>query len=316
MTRIPAWMSALALALVMILGTWYLVVGVLQIDPTQRRAHAVVDMRDAAGLRTGSSVVYRGVNIGRVDGMQNLDGFVRMNISYEAEHRIPVDSTMRVENLSSLGEPVFSFLPASTQRPYLEDGAHLTEIVELPTSVPDLLATTSELLEQTDAESLNELVATFTESVAGLEETMPAAGRGAQLLLSTLTRHEGSLETVLSDLMWMMGDVDWVRPAMVAAPPMLDQFGETLGVSYEYLFEGSSVLKGEEILGSWREEEIELADFLRRFAPELGAIGVALRPVTQAAGSVVGRMDLGTLLEQAIATMPGDSVRFTVNVPR
>ncbi|UYP20812.1 MlaD family protein [Rhodococcus sp. Z13] len=316
MTRIPAWLSALALVVVMTLGSWYLVVGVLQIDPTRSRTHAMVDVRDAAGLRTGSKVVYRGVNIGRVDGMENLDGFVRLNISYDAEHRIPVDSTMRVENLSSLGEPVFSFLPATSQGPYLEDGAHLTEVVELPTSVPDLLATTSELLEQTDAESLNELVTTFTESVSGLQETMPAAARGAELLLATLTRHDGSLETVLSDLMWMMGDVDWVRPAMVAAPPMLDQFGETLGVSYEYLFEGSSVLRGKEVLGSWRQQEIELADFLKKMAPELGAIGVALRPATQATGSVVGRMDLGTLLEQAIATLPGDSVRFTVSVPR
>ncbi|MDV2475590.1 MCE family protein [Rhodococcus zopfii] len=316
MTRIPAWMSASALVVVMILGTWYLVVGVLQIDPTQRRLHAVVDMRDAAGLRTGSNVVYRGVNIGRVDGLENLDGFVRMNVSYDAEHRIPVDSTMRVENLSSLGEPVFSLLPASAEGPYLEDGAHLTEVVELPTSVPDLLATTSELLDQTDAESLDELVTTFSETVAGLEETMPAAGQGAELLLATLSRHEGSLETVLSDLMWMMGDVEWVRPTMVAAPPLLDDFGETLGVSYEYLFEGSQVLQGEKILGSWRQQEIELAEFLKKSAPELGAIGVALRPVTQAAGPVLGRMDLGTLLEQAIATMPGESVRFTVTVPR
>lgn len=316
MTRIPAWMSALALVVVTILGILYLVVGVLEIDPTGRRSHATVDMHESAGLRAGSDVVYRGVNIGRVDGVHSVDGLVRVAFSYDASHRIPVDSALQVENLSALGEPVFAFVPQSTEGPFLEDGAHLTETVEVPTSVPDLLATTSELLDQTDAESVRHLVDTFSLAVDGLEETMPAARRGAELLLATLSRHEGSLEVVLHDLMQVMGDVDWVRPTLIAAPPMLDEFGETLGVSYEYLFHGSSVLRGSEILGSWREEEAELAQALAQLAPEIGAIGVALRPVTQATGSVLGSIDLGTLLEHAIATFPGESARFTVTVPR
>lgn len=316
MTRIPAWLSALALAAVMIVGVSYLVLGVLQINPAQDRLRAVVDMRDAAGLRAGSDVVYRGADIGRIEHVENLDGHVRLTMSYNAEHRIPVDSTLRVENLSTLGEPVFSFVPATGDGPYLENDAHLTEIVDTPTSVPDLLATTSDLLDQTDPEALEDLVATFSEAVSGLEETMPGARRGAELLLTTLSRHEGSLETVLADMVFMLGDSDWVRPTMLAAPPLLDEFGETLGVSYEYLFHGSEVLQGDVILGSWREQEAELAEFLRRLAPELGALGEALRPVTQATGPLIGRMDMGTLLEHAIATMPDDNVRFTVTVPR
>ncbi|MBF6277452.1 MULTISPECIES: MlaD family protein [Nocardia] len=316
MTRIPAWLSALALVGVMILGSWYLVAGVLRIDPTHRRHHATVELHDAAGLRAGSEVVYRGVNIGRVDEVRNVPGTVRMRISYDAKYRIPVHSTMRVESLSALGEPVFAFLPESNAGPWLADGAHLTETVTLPTSVPDLLATVSGLLDQTDTESVRRLVDAFSQSVTVLEATMPAARRGAELLLTTLSAHEGSLEVVLRDLVRMMRDVDWARPAMTAAPPMLDEFGENLGISYKYLFQGSSVLRGNEILGSWRHQEGELAEFLAQLAPEIGAIGVALRPATRATGPLLGSIDIGTLLEQAIATLPGDSVRFTVTVPR
>lgn len=316
MTRIPAWMSGVALAIVMIVGTSYLVVGVLGIDPIAQRNHAVIELRDAAGLRVGSDVVYRGVNIGSVDEIQSTNGGVRMQVAYDAQYRIPVDSTMRVENLSALGEPVFALLPESADGPWLEDGAHLTETVELPTSVPDLLATTSDLLDQTDAESVGHLVDAFAEAVAGLEQTLPAAGRGAELLLSTLSAHEGSLETVLRDLVQVMRDVGWVKPALTSAPPQLDEFGFTLGESYKYLFEGSSVLRGSEVLGSWRGQEAELAAFLAKLAPEIGAIGVALRPVTQATGPLLGSIDMGTLLEHALATLPGDRMRFTVNVPR
>lgn len=316
MTRIPLWASTLGLLLVMVLGSAYLALVVLELEPTTRRTHATVDMRDAGGLGTGSDVVYRGVPIGRVDSVDGVPGAVRLRVSYDAAHRVPVGSRMRVENLSTLGEPVFSLLPDTAEGPYIEDGALLTEQVELPVSVPELLSSTSDLLDQTDAESVRSLVTTLSQTVEGLEATMPQAQRGAELLLLTLTRHEGSLETVLRDFATVMGDVDWVRPTLTEAPPMLDRFGETLGVSYEYLFQGSSVLKGDQILGSWRDEQVQLYRVLDTLTPEVGAIGTALRPVTGAVGPSVATIDIATLLENAIATMPDDAVRFTVTMPR
>ena len=316
MTRIPLWLSALGLFLVMVVGSAYLALGVLRLEPTVERTHATVDLRDAGGLRTGSDVVYRGVPIGRVESVDGVPGAVRLRISYDSGYRIPVESRMRVENLSTLGEPVFSLLPDTTEGPYIQDGAVLTEQVVLPTSVPELLSSTSDLLDQTDAESIRSMVETLSRTVDGLEATLPEARRGAELLLLTLSRHEGSLDRVLRDFATVMGDVDWVRPTLTEAPPMLDRFGDTLGVSYEYLFEGSAVLKGDEILGSWRDEQEQLYRVLGTLAPEVGAIGDALRPVTGAVGPTVANLDIATLLENAIATAPDDAVRFTVTMPR
>lgn len=316
MTRIPLWLSTLGLLLVMVLGTTYLALAVLKVDPTVERTHATVDLRDAGGLRAGSDVVYRGVPIGRVDSIDGVPGAVRLRVSYDAGYRIPVESRMRVENLSTLGEPVFSLLPDTTDGPYIEDGAILTEQVELPTSVPELLSSTSDLLDQTDVEAVRSLVDTLAQTVDGLEATLPEARRGAELLLLTLQRHEGSLDRVLRDFATVMGDVEWVRPTLTEAPPMLDQFGETLGVSYDYLFEGSQVLRGEEILGSWRDEQEQLYRVLGALSPEVGAIGSALRPVTGAVGPSIPHLDIATLLENAVATMPDEAVRFTVTMPR
>lgn len=316
MTRIPLWLSTLGLLVVTVLGTAYLVFGVLDMRPGAPRTNAVVDMSNAGGLRAGSDVVYRGAPIGRVDSVHGVPGGVRLAVSYDAAHQIPVNSRMRVDQLSTLGEPVFSLLPDTTEGPYIQNGALLTEEVELPVSVPELLSSTSDLLDQTDPEDIRALVDTLAESLDGLEATMPQAQQGAELLLLTLTRHEGSLETALRNFALVMADSDWMRPTLMEAPPMLDQFGETLGVSYEYLFEGSAVLKGDEILGSWRDEQEQLYRVLADLAPEVGAIGDALRPVTGAVGPTIGTIDIATLLENAIATMPDDAVRFTVTMPR
>lgn len=315
MTRIPAWLSGLVLTVVTVLGSGYLAVGVLGHDPTVTRKHAVVRMDHAAGLRPGSEVVYRGVDIGAVEFVESVRGGVRVGIGYDAAYRIPADSAMMIENLSALGEPVFAFLPGAAAGEPLADGAQLAGSVEAPTAVPELLAGTSTLLDQVDSAAVGRLVETFAVAVDGAGEVTPALARAADLLARTLARHQPSLEVVLRNLMVLMPDLGWVKPVLTAAPPQLDRFGETLGVSYEYLFEGSALLRGEEVLGSWRAEEAQLVDFLRRFAPELGALGVALRPVTSATGPALGAVDMATLLDQALHSLPGDRLRVTLAPP-
>jgi virulence factor Mce-like protein len=319
MTRIPAWLSGVALAVVTALGSGYLVLGVLDAEPMTARNRVTIRMDHAAGLRPGSAVVYRGVDIGTVDEVRSVPGGVRVRLSYDRVHPIPVHTVLKVENLSALGEPVFAFLPgplgASDRTAYLRDGDELTGSVDAPATVPELLAASSRLLGQADSAAISRLADTFAAAVEHAGQVAPAIARAAGLLALTLARHQPSLEAVLRNLLRLMSDVDWVRPALTAAPPQLDRFGETLGVSYEYLFEGSALLRGREVLGSWREEERRFVDFLRGLAPELGALGVALRPVSSAAGPALGALDMATLLDQALTALPGDRVRITLRTP-
>ncbi|MBF6260595.1 MCE family protein [Nocardia farcinica] len=330
MTRIPARYSALVLILVTVLGVGYLALGVLRIDPTVRHNHVSVRMDHAAGLTPGASVVYRGVDIGTVEAVDSVPGGVEIRLSYDRAQRIPADAAMAVENLSALGEPVFAFLPADTDSAdesadggtvfadggaVLADGDELRGTVTAPTSVPELLATSSTLLSQTDTDTVVRLVETFTAAVEHADTTAPALARAADVLARTLAVHQPSLEAVLRNLMALLPDVDWMKPVLTAAPPQLDAFGDTLGVSYEFLFEGSALLRGREVLGSWREEQQRFVDFLARLAPELGALGVALRPVTTATGPALGALDLATLLDQAMTALPGDHLRITLQPP-
>ncbi|BDT90927.1 MULTISPECIES: MlaD family protein [Nocardia] len=319
MTRIPAWLSGLALAVVTALGSGYLMLGVLDVEPMAARDRVTVRMDHAAGLRPGSAVVYRGVDIGTVDEVRSVPGAVRVRLSYDRVHRIPANTAMKIENLSALGEPVFAFLPGPIDDPgrtaYLHDGDELIGTIDTPATVPELLAASSRLLDQTDAAAIGRLVDTFAAAVEHAGQMAPSIARAAGLLALTLARHQPSLEAVLRNLLRLMPDVDWVRPALTAAPPQLDRFGETLGVSYLYLFEGSALLRGREVLGSWREEEQRFVDFLRQLAPELGALGVALRPVSSASGASLGVVDMATLLDRALTALPGDRLRITLRTP-
>ncbi|MGN2636806.1 MlaD family protein [Nocardia takedensis] len=316
MTRLPAVYSLLILTMVTVLGVGYLSMGVLRMDPTRERVHLSVRMDHAAGLAAGAGVVYRGVDIGAVDEVASVPGGVLVHLSYDSDQRIPADTAMAVENLSALGEPVFAFLPrVAVADRYLADGDRLTGVVDAPTSVPQLLAASSNLLGQSDTETVVRLVRTFTDALEHAAVTAPALARAADVLARTLAAHQPSIEAVLRDLMLLLPDIDWMKPVLTSAPPQLDGFGETLGVSYQYLFEGSALLRGSEIMGSWREEQQRFVEFLSRLSPELGALGVALRPVTSAVGPALGSLDMGTLLERAMDAVPGDRLRLTLQPP-
>ncbi len=236
-----------------VLGVGYLLIGgVLAVDPIEKRTSITVDLTDSSGLKSGSDVVYRGVNIGTVDEVTGrTGGGVRVALTYAADQRVPVATDLKIEQLSSLGEPVFAFMPNTDSGPWLEDGAHLTQTVEVPTSVAQLLGDTSAMLEQVEPERVTSLLDTLSQSVTGVESavTPPAVRRGADLLLMTLPSRQGASRCAdrshdrdpLQDRRTEAGDD--------AAPPQLDAFGESLGVSYEYLFFASRKLRGSEVMG-------------------------------------------------------------------
>ncbi|KAF0968906.1 MlaD family protein [Gordonia amicalis] len=233
MSRIPGWLSAGALIMTTVLGVGYLLIGVLAVDPIEKRTSITVDLTDSSGLKSGSDVVYRGVNIGTVDEVTGRTGGVRVALTYAADQRVPVATDLKIEQLSSLGEPVFAFMPNTDSGPWLEDGAHLTQTVEVPTSVAQLLGDTSAMLEQVEPERVTSLLDTLSQSVTGVESAVtPAVRRGADLLLMTLPSRQGHLDALIDHMTEILSKTDELKPAMMAAPPQLDAFGESLGVSF------------------------------------------------------------------------------------
>ncbi|ANY21821.1 MlaD family protein [Gordonia terrae] len=316
MSRIPGWASAVALIVTTVLGVGYLVVDVLAVDPMEKKTSITVDLTDSAGLTTGSDVVYRGVNIGQVDEVTGREGGVRVRLSYSANHRVPVETDLEVEQLSSLGESVFAFMPTTDAGPFLTNDAHLTQTVEVPTSVAQLLGDTSAMLEQVEPQRVTRLIDTFSQAVTGIESTVtPAVRRAADLLLLTLTSRQGHLDALTDHLTEILSKIDELKPAMLAAPPQLDAFGESLGVSYEYLFLASRELRGSEIMSSWRDEQTQLVEVLEKLSPDLLALGGILRPISKATGPLIGMIDLADLIDSALHSLPGDRLRVELTAP-
>ncbi|WP_067889383.1 MlaD family protein [Nocardia vaccinii] len=316
MKRLAPWLSALALVLVLVAGTGYLMLGVLQRHPFTATTTVTVDMPDSGGLRTDSTVVYRGVNIGTVDAITSIDGGVAVRLTFQARYRIPAASTMKVEDLSAIGEPVFEFIPNSTTGPYLHHGQHLHGTrVQIPASAPQMLAATSQLIDQLDPATLQSLVNTLTRAVTGLQGATPLIGAATTEITATLTSRQQDLKRTVQNFMTMINDAGWLGPALAGVPGPFTDFGAIVQEVFAKFFDMSAQFDGDKVINTYFPELDELIRLLQHLAPPIGTIAQALRPVSRATAPLLNRLDFAALLDRALQALPGDRLRIDLTVP-
>ena len=111
-----------------------------------RESNVAVDLPASGGLYVGSEVDYLGVQVGKVTGMQLTRSGVHVTLQLQPGTHIPKDATVKVANLSAVGEQYVDFVPSSSaassaEGPYLENGDTVTAGQSaLPIPTQDLLA--------------------------------------------------------------------------------------------------------------------------------------------------------------------------------
>ncbi|QGN58235.1 MCE family protein [Nostocoides sp. HKS02] len=84
--------------------------------------HVSADFAQSGGVFVGSEVTYRGVTVGRVDGLRLSKDGVIVDAKLERGTQIPKDTKVVVENRSAVGEQYLDFQPRGAGGPDLKDG--------------------------------------------------------------------------------------------------------------------------------------------------------------------------------------------------
>ena len=98
-------------------------------DPGTFRGRYTVQtaVQDAGGIRKRDAVQLRGVNIGRVHGLELRGSEVVLTLELEGDYRVPADSRVRLTERGLLGEKVAEILPGRSQA-MVRDGAVLRSV--------------------------------------------------------------------------------------------------------------------------------------------------------------------------------------------
>ena len=145
----------IALAVVIIVGVYYIVFDIMQYHVTSQPFPVTVLVPSAGGLYTGADVTYRGVQVGTVTALDLNPGDVAVKLSIQAGEHIPDNGPVQVKELSALGEQYLDLQPSTGAGPDLHPGSVIpADRVTLPTPIGTALVDLNSTLQSVNPQNL------------------------------------------------------------------------------------------------------------------------------------------------------------------
>jgi virulence factor Mce-like protein len=179
-------LSAVALALTLVVSIGYLLVGALRLNPLHTTYRITVALPDSGGLLANQDVSVRGVPVGRIQSLRITPSGVDAIADIKTTVQIPAASRVRVSGLSAAGEQYIDFEPESATGPFLTEGSVVArEQATTPIPISQLLADADGITAQTDPRKLEIIKKELSLSNEGPRKLTDIVDGGA-FLLSTL----------------------------------------------------------------------------------------------------------------------------------
>lgn len=310
--------SLLTFALVMVLGTAYIALSVVQWRPLTDYRQVTMKLDDANQLLTGSPVLVRGVKIGDIQSIGRADGKVVVKFRYDSKYKIPADSKLRIEQLSAVSEPYVDFRPDSLDGPYLADGSTIDiNKVKQPLSLPETFKLISQLTTNINSTDLGGITETLADATNNTQGALPNLSQAGNLLASTITARMPNIRRMLENTQNYQSDMSWLPGAISEFGPSTRTF---VMKDIEVLKALDTLMKGIDgpnmLKNTVNPNLFKIAPDTSKLLANLGPITEPMVPVVQAMTDVLPQIDMGALLSQALNTFGSDgAANLTVVIP-
>ncbi|MEC3919351.1 MlaD family protein [Nocardia sp. CDC160] len=323
--RANSLLSLASIAVILVLGSLYLTFDVVRVHPFAHELTVSMTIPRSGGVLPRSKVLLSGVQVGQVSSVTHRPDGVLVRLRLSDRYPIPAASAVRIDGLSGLGESYIEFEPplGTSPGPYLRDGQAVQATkIAAPISIPDVAATTTKLMHQLDPAALSAIVDTFSQAMSGTEAVVPELSRATDLLAATLISRTDLIRQMLLALQGPAADMDWAEPALVNASGPWADFGPRVS---EVAASIAAVIRAGNMPDSFLEDTKdklglvpflrELTDRIRQIGPEIAPLAPLLVPVYATATPILQRLDLGSLIDQALhATSPDGTLRLQITV--
>ncbi|WP_019201996.1 MlaD family protein [Tsukamurella sp. 1534] len=278
--------------------------GVQWLSPSDQRT-AYIQLTDANGLMVGSRVLDRGVDVGTVRAVTVNADRVELELAYAKGTRISEDASIRVQNLSGLGETYLALLPGTG--PALADGARVKGVVDTADSTVGALSTSlSRLMKQLDPSTVQRLLGRAEESLPAGEQVAPVIDAGAVLTATSILRQLPDIKDLLGSFNSITPRADQVGPLLMSIAGPLRTFGKGYGemapYSVSYISQGDypNVIKN---------GMLELFKVIQKFedgsGPSVKYLSELVLPSARAIAEPLSTINAGQLLDTALASVRG-----------
>lgn len=308
--------SVLAMVVLAVGSFYYMTRLGLRVEALSDVKTARMELADTNGLVLGSRVLLRGVQVGHITSIQSSPDGVRVEWAFDRDTKIPRDSIYRVDNLSALGEPYIGILPNTSAGPYVEDGQTIdADRVKVPTTFNELSQYLTDFLEQVDTDDVRDIFEVMDVALpdeSGVLTNLSYAGR---LLASAVVREQSSLNTVLTTFQPILMNSAGIPEDLRDTSPTLELFGRKTNRTLDFINFVTTFSGGpESVTGGVAPFIAELQKFLDSNAADLKTIGVNLLPAATASSAAIRTLNIGQVLDQALAGAPDGAIEIRLRV--
>lgn len=308
--------TAVAFTLMILGAVWYILGLGVRIGPPSERVNLSMDVPDINGLLVGSNVLLRGVPVGKIESISTSVDFATVDFYIDSRYQVPVDSEVRLANLSALGEPFIGFVPRTAGGPMLRDGERIeAEQIVNPPSISELAVSLSRLLNQADPIALERVVGELDAALPDPNVVLPNIARSAVLIRNMAANLNGSGRDLFDNYQTLIGNAQWLGPLLADIAPGL----RTVGVSAGVLFSGLQLnrpLGAPDIYFQVNRLIDRLQKLLDDNGGDIKILGEAFLPHLQGIGGALMNFDTGQLLSRVLESVPAEgAVTLHVDVP-
>lgn len=212
-------------AMLALAGGYFFALGV-RVGPPAHRTNLAMKIPNINGLFVDSSVLLRGVPVGKVTRLATTIDGATIDFYIDDRYRVPVNSEVKLENLSALGEAYILLVPQTDSGPMLQDGQQIaTDRVREPPYVSDLAESVGRVLNQVDPLALERIVGEVDTALPPPDAVLPNLTRTSKLLRNVTADLHGRGSELLDNFQTLLRNASFVGPVLADLTPDLPKFG-------------------------------------------------------------------------------------------
>lgn len=280
----------------------------IRISPPADRTALSMDVSDINNIVVGSNVLLRGAPVGQVTGIDASIAAATIHFYVDGRYRVPVDSDVRLDNLSALGESYIELEPRSSDGPMLRDGQSIApESVKQPPSISELGVSVVRFLNQLDPQQLSRVVGELDAGFPDPGPVLPNLAHASLLLRNTTADFKGQGRELLDNFQVLLKNAGFVGPQLAAGAAPIKEMGPGIAATWnafvEYIFfiDPGAVYGVGGLVG-------RLMKFLDERGIDLKILGEATSANVLLIANAIRNLDSSEVLANLQATVPEDGL--------
>lgn len=278
----------------------------IRVNPPPDRINLSMDVSDTNGLAVDSNILLRGAPVGKVTGLRTSIQAATIDFYVEGGYQIPVDTEVRLENLSALGESYIELVPRSDGGATLKDDQHIsTESVIQAPSISELATSVVRVLHQLDPDALARIISESNAAMPDPTVVLPNLSRASVLFNNMVSGMNGQGRALLSNFQTLLQNAEWVNPDMTGITPYL----LTTGVYWQDFYKslpGFFSRDEPEGINNLNNLVARIQTLLDDRGGDLKVLGEAFQPKLNSIAGVLMNFDSGQILDHFLQQVPAD----------